>query len=312
TSVMDRPPATDPADEQSADKAYVAPRTVPQAALPASDADAPKIVLNLPENKGPADSRQVAAARARRRAPTVKLARGTLAARAGAPPDEDDDDGAEDLAPEPTLLEIPIDTAAMEALAPDLAGARAAKPPPRPPGSAITPVEPIADAPGRSNLPRLGPPRVGEPPATALHVSEAPPSERSKAPWVIGGLLLLGAAAVGAFVVTRGDSASDRSTGAARTDTAATAAPTATATATAAAPTATATADVAPTASAVVLDDAATASATATAPIATAPPPVATAPRTAVAPTSTWRPPATTGAKPAYTGKKTEYIPSGI
>jgi len=312
TNVMDRPPPVeDPADDANPDKAYVAPRTVPRAAMPdAAEPDSPKIVLNLPEAPVPADTRQVAAARARRRAPTVKLARGTLAAQAAANAAEESDADREDELPlAPTLLEIPIDTAEMDRLAAAEGLGPVAS------SGHVEAVAPIADAPQRSSLPRLGSPRLGEAPATALHVADASGAERSRLPWIVGGVLLLGAAAAAVwfFIGAGASSAPPAATSVAATATAAqtseVAATTATAVAVAPEPTASETAEVEPTASALVLNSA-TASTTPPVTVGATP---ATHPTTP-APTSTWRPPPTAGGVKTGAGAKRagDYIPSGI
>ncbi len=327
TNVIDRPaesPQPEPEPENK-DRAYFAPRVLPKTAMPreALEAEAPKIVLNLPEAKVPATSAEVAAARARRRAATVKIERGALGhdglprpghPRPGALDPEPPED---DLAPEPTLLDIPIDVEAMgQPTAGPVGAAGPARPPP--PKPAIAPVQPMSATPTITNLPRLQSPR-GEPPALARPVSGGG-NERSRAPWIVVGLVAIAALGVGAFVVIRpGAEAADEGRVPASTTTATSTAPTATPSppATAPAATATETAPAAPIDSAVAAAPSGTAT---SAPEATATvgalPPAPTTTSTWKAPTpgptSTWKPPAGT-ARPFGTGRKpTSDIPSGI
>ncbi len=127
TIVMEpeREPAPEPEPEpESPDRKYVAPTVIPTHTIPDHAEDAPKIVLNIPEPKasGPAETR-VAEVRARRRAPTVKIARGALGVSPSAlgitpvrPMDEDidvamDDEPPPAVEPPPALavLAAPLD-----------------------------------------------------------------------------------------------------------------------------------------------------------------------------------------------------------
>ncbi len=80
-----KPVVAEEDDAESKDRAYVAPRAIPRAAVPEAPAAQPRIVLNVEVVAPPARAEEdKAREQRRRRAPTVKIERGTLAARSEA------------------------------------------------------------------------------------------------------------------------------------------------------------------------------------------------------------------------------------
>ena len=263
-----------------------------------------------PRSNVAGDKPAVAEVRARRRAPTVKMARPNLSALS--PADSIDVALDDDLEPPP-----PLEASASDADDRNAAPLTAAK--------GLVQAVPIGIAPVRApqnrspaSLPVPGNQRISGPaheaPATAIAIHDTRP-EKSRLPWLLFGALTLGAAAAGVFVATRKPDVgfATKAPAAQQTSVANTA------TATAATPvpveTVAATATGEPTASAA---DVGSAAATVTAPalgseIAVSPPPrpAVTYPRpTATAPAYTAPRPTATFPRPAV--KKTSDIPSGI
>jgi hypothetical protein len=146
--------------ERDPNKAYVAPRVIPAAPVPEAE-EGRRVVLNLPDKAAVLPPSAADVDRARRRAPTVKVARGTLAARA-----EDEKQSAS----------VPTGTppVATRRLAPDQPGERG--PPLSLPAPETPPDPPFASVAAQATQ--------REPPATALHVSEPAPRPRSRLPLV--------------------------------------------------------------------------------------------------------------------------------
>lgn len=221
------------------DKQYIAPREIPAAAMPEKDdVEGAKIVLNIPEPRG---GKSVADQRARRRTATVKIERRALPPAVAVPtllartvedlPIVTDEQleqtrqakaaiarsQAEPTMPDQAAMRIPVDVDAGL-----LAEAGVAH-------DVIDEVEPISVSPNLTrDDPSFPPGRALEPPATSLHLARSRAEESSRAPrvvggWVVGGLLVLGAAAAGAFYVTKGSAPDETTAGAAHTSTAATA-----------------------------------------------------------------------------------------
>lgn len=168
-------PVAEAAVEEPEDpnKAYFAPQVLPTPAVP-DHADAQRIVLNLPDQSAVLPPSPQDVDRARRRAPTVKVPRGTLAARAGAPVE-------------------PV-------------GALPPAPPPAPPKAMTTPSSPksaqVDDPKPLLSLPSE--PRAEAPP-TALHVSAPPPPRPSRLPWIALAALGLGAGAFALLTLDKED-----------------------------------------------------------------------------------------------------------
>lgn len=217
------------------DKQYIAPREIPAAAMPEKDVEGAKIVLNIPEPRG---GKSVADQRARRRTATVKIERRALPAPVLPPavavptllartvedmPVVTDEQleqtrqakaaiarsQTEPTMPDQAALRIPVDVDAGL-----LAEAGVAQ-------DIIDEVEPISISPNiHRDDPSFPPGRALEPPATSLHLARGRTEERSRAPWIFGGLLVLGAAAAGAFYVSKGSTSDETTAAAASTGTA--------------------------------------------------------------------------------------------
>lgn len=320
-----------PQDFEDKDRTYIAPRVIPAAAVP-EKADGAKIVLNIPDartDRAPpapplkqrsvepgvqlqssvaGDKPAVAEVRARRRAPTVKIARPNLSALS---PADSIDVALDDELEPPPPLEAPTD---------DVDGGSAA---PLTAAKGLVQAVPIGVAPSSAlqsrspaSLPVPGSKRISGPaheaPATAIAIHETR-QEKSRLPWVLFGALTLGAAAAGVFVATRKPEAGFASKAPAAQQTSVASIATATATTPASVETVAATATAEPTASVADIGSS-TASATTTAQatqLAVGPPPrpVVTYPRP-TAPAYTAPRPTATFPRPVV--KKTSDIPSGI
>ncbi|MBL9027656.1 MAG: hypothetical protein JNL21_36025 [Myxococcales bacterium] len=173
-------PVVDAAPDEPEDpnKAYLAPQVLPTPAVP-DQTDAQRIVLNLPDQSAVLPPSPQDVDRARRRAPTVKIPRGTLAAQ-----------GAGPVEPAAALPPAP-------------------PPAPRPPPAAAATVATVSSS-SRSALaddpkPLLSlpnEPRIEAPP-TARHVSAPPPARRSKLPWIALAALCLGAGGFALLTLTK-------------------------------------------------------------------------------------------------------------
>jgi hypothetical protein len=223
TEVMDVPlvppkavvalPAEEPQDLEEKDKKYIAPRVIPAAAVP-DKADGAKIVLNIPDaraDRAPigsagapplktrtadvveGDKPAVAEVRARRRAPTVKMARPNLSALKAT---DDVDVALEDDFEPPPPLDAP--SAPAKGLVQAVPIGRA--PPIEAESRAAASLEIGRAIVERAPVSRRSGPH--EAPATAIAIHETR-TEKSRLPWVLFGALTLGAAAAGVFVATR-------------------------------------------------------------------------------------------------------------
>lgn len=174
-------PAIGSAEEpEDPNKAYLAPQVLPTPAVPDQD-DAQRIVLNLPDKSAVLPPSPADVDRARRRAPTVKIPRATLAARTAA---------AEAKAP---AANAPVEPAV--ALPPAPPPAPKPPAPTAPKSSSASPTTGAAAS--RDSKPLLSLPTEprAEAPPTALHVSSPPPARRSRLPWVALAALCIGAGA---------------------------------------------------------------------------------------------------------------------
>lgn len=212
--IVPRPDASVAAEPEpeNKDKQYVAPCAIPVAAVPDKEIEGAKIVLNIPDaaQRGPR-GRGVAEERARRRAPTVKITRGQIEAAMplGA---------VEPLTPEPLPPGVPHRSARTDELTvPDQAAIRIpidvtlddpgllselqrAASPRVAQAELIVPVKPISQSPPTHHASS----RPHEPPATSMPVGFMPArTERSRAPWLVLGVLALGGGVAAAFFVTQ-------------------------------------------------------------------------------------------------------------
>ena len=307
--------AAPPPEPENKDKQYVAPCEIPAARVPLKDQEGAKIVINVPEKRGD----NVAGERARRRAPTVKLSRAEV-----------------DLAKmktrgiEPTLPDQPAFQ--IDVTLDDLEDGDTAK---RANGY-IEPAKPIAEAPRVAPASSRPPPSSGvaargagargdvaavgsfgaralEPPPTSMPVGSSPKTERSRAPWIFLGVLLIGGGVAGAiFVTQKGSSSSEPQ---AATPPPPTPSMTATAASTAIGTGAAATSQGSTASADAMSATAAPTDATTAAPSATQP--LAGVPRTGLRPTSTFARPPVTATVPRATAKPPPPksggdIPSGI
>jgi hypothetical protein len=159
-------------EEPDPNKAYFAPQAIPTPAVPDND-DSRRIVLNLPDQAAVLPPSPQDVDRARRRAPTVKIPRATLAARGALP-------GA--------------------APAPGAAPEVALPPPPPPAPRAPVLATPAEDPPeAMPPSPPLSLPVRAEPPPTARHVSEPPQRTRSRMPLVALAALCIGGGVFAVF-----------------------------------------------------------------------------------------------------------------
>lgn len=179
-------------EEENPDKQYVAPLVLPAARVPDKDVEGAKIVLNIPE---PLANRTVADERARRRAPTVKISRAEVLGNAAPTPKKP----SEEL----TVVNARVPVAAVDrtvddpGLLDEIHG--------RKKGGYIAPAKPISEAPPPRTSDRPSG-RALEPPATSMPVGVTPArQEKSKAPWLVFGILALGAAGAGVVAVTQGN-----------------------------------------------------------------------------------------------------------
>lgn len=191
-----RQPEPEP-EPENRDKQYVAPCEIPAARVPDKELEGAKVVLNIPDaTRG----RGVAEERARRRAPTVKIARADVETAVIRPVG-----GRDELTvPDQAAIRIPIDVTIDD---PDLLAdihAQSGGATPRP--GYIAPARPISDSPPARRGQSSRPPSSGralEPPATAVPVGFAPP-RKSRAPWVLLGIAALSGAGAAAVLATRG------------------------------------------------------------------------------------------------------------
>lgn len=227
------------AEPENKDKQYVAPTSIPVGRVPDRELEGAKVVLNIPEPSKDVSLRGsgVAEQRARRRAPTVKIARGALGAEGG--PHRIEGQAGEALGalephpipvgaggrsaksdelttPDHAAIRIPIDVTVDD---PELLRELGVDVPAASPSGSrgrITPAKPISASPPPMSAVETPPPfthvrttsapprasRPNEPLAQSIPVAAAAPRERSRLPWVALALLTLGGIGAAIFVVT--------------------------------------------------------------------------------------------------------------